>query len=362
MSKVLYIGNYKENTGWGNAVVNNILAIDSAGIDVVPRAVAYELKDDAPYPDRIKQLEANSSYDCDICIQHVLPHLFSYNSNYKNIGFMAVESALFRRTGWVESANLMDEIWVPSLVTKAHCRLSGIKVPIKVVPHSLNLNQFNEENVIKVEQLESTFNFIFIGEFIERKNIAAFIKAFYTEFDNFEPVNLVIKTSQTTASNVETYVSNIANGLKIRKKYKPPIVISGMINRKIYTSILKQCHSFVMPSRGEAFCIPALEAMACGIPIIWTENTGLDDFAIGEKVQSYETPCFGAVTGIPFLDNSRSYWQEIDLRKLQFAMRSAFMKWNTEQSIKESKEAKEKAKEYTHESIGKQIKELLNDR
>ena len=33
--KVLYIGNYNDGTGWGNACLNNILALDRAGIDVV---------------------------------------------------------------------------------------------------------------------------------------------------------------------------------------------------------------------------------------------------------------------------------------------------------------------------------------
>jgi len=32
--KVLYIGHYRDGTGWGNAAVNNILAMDAAGIDV----------------------------------------------------------------------------------------------------------------------------------------------------------------------------------------------------------------------------------------------------------------------------------------------------------------------------------------
>ena len=42
--KVLYIGHYKDGTGWGNAALNNILALNSAGVDVVPRAITYEEK------------------------------------------------------------------------------------------------------------------------------------------------------------------------------------------------------------------------------------------------------------------------------------------------------------------------------
>ena len=49
-AKVLYIGHYKDGTGWGNAALNNILAMDAVGIDVVPRAITYEAQDKAQNP------------------------------------------------------------------------------------------------------------------------------------------------------------------------------------------------------------------------------------------------------------------------------------------------------------------------
>ena len=38
--KVLYISNYKDGTGWGNAATDYILAMDSVGIDVVAGPLA----------------------------------------------------------------------------------------------------------------------------------------------------------------------------------------------------------------------------------------------------------------------------------------------------------------------------------
>ena len=37
--KVLYVGCYRDGTGWGKAAENYILAMDAVGIDVVPRSV-----------------------------------------------------------------------------------------------------------------------------------------------------------------------------------------------------------------------------------------------------------------------------------------------------------------------------------
>jgi len=360
-NKVLYIGNYRDGTGWGNACLNNILAMSTAGIDVVPRAVTYEAQQN-DYPERIKQLEAKSSYGCNVCIQHTLPHLYSYNANYKNIGFIDVESSPFRLTGWTESLNLMDEIWVPTEITKAHCRRSGVTKPIKIVPHPLDISKYIDHKPVGgINEIKDTFNFLFIGEFIERKNIKALIRAFHSEFRSEEPVSMVIKTSRAPANTVENYCLQVRNGLKLRKNYLTERVVSGRLDERMYLSIIKQCHSFVMPSRGEAFCIPALEAMACGVPCIWTQNTGMDDFAFGQSVESREEPCFGATEGLPYLDNAEATWYEIDLRKLQFAMRSAFMKWKTDDAISDSEKALEAARNYDHKVIGEKIKEILND-
>ena len=37
--KVLYLGHYKESSGWANVTVDQILALDAAGVDVVCRNV-----------------------------------------------------------------------------------------------------------------------------------------------------------------------------------------------------------------------------------------------------------------------------------------------------------------------------------
>lgn len=359
--KVLYIGHYADNTGWGNACINNILAMDAAGIDVVPRAITYE-SNNFPYPDKIKELEQKSSYNCDVCIQHTLPHNYYYNSSYRNIGYCAVESTSFKDTGWQHNINLMDEVWVPSVNARAACRLSGVTKPIHVVPHSLDIDQYvlhKQKN--KISELEGRYNFIFVGEFIERKNIQALVRAFHMEFDIDEPVNLFIKTSKQTAESINKYIDSIKSGLKLRKTYKKEIVISGKLNFDDYLSVFQQCHSFVMPSRAEGFCIPALEAMCLGIPVIYSDHTGLCDFAYGACVQSNMVPCFGAVDTVPYLDNSNSQWAEINISELAIAMRNAYMKWNTKAALEDSEAAINMAKQYSHSVIGGKIKDILYD-
>ena len=358
--KILYVGNYKDGTGWATACINNILALDSANVEVVPRSITFE-QETVEYPDRIKQLEENSALNCDICIQHTLPHLYSYNSNFKNIGFMATEVDSFKDTCWQYHANIMDEIWVPSLHTKGACRKSGITVPVNVAPHSLNISKYVASDGNTIQELNDTFNFAFIGEFVERKNLAALLKAFHIEFHPLEPVNLFIKTSLQTLPQVQEYCAQIKSGLKLRKQYKEEILVCGRLPRKDYISVLNQCHSFVMPSRGEAFCIPALEAMALKIPVIHTADTGMEDFCVGPTVRSEQVPCFGAMSTLPNLCTANSRWSEINIDDLCVAMRNAYMQWNTEQERDQKQEAYDMAQRHDHKVIGQQLKELLHD-
>ena len=158
----MYINNYKDGTGWSNAGINNILALDSAGVEIVPRAITF-VEEHHDYPDRIKELHPATTNGCTVCVQHTLPHLYSYDSRYKNIGYLPVESSNFTDTGWQYYVNLMDELWVPTSFAKTACIKSGVKKPIKIAPHSLDISQYKENEGNKIQELRSTFNFVFVG-------------------------------------------------------------------------------------------------------------------------------------------------------------------------------------------------------
>lgn len=356
--KVLYIGHYKDGTGWGDAAKNNILALHEVGINVVPRAISYN-NQDSETNEIISKLEENSTDGCDVCIQHTLPSNYVYDSRFKNIGYLASESSDFISSGWHKNINMMDEIWVPSEFVKKSCLASNITVPIKIAPHCLDISSYSEDvKGAKVKELNRSFNFVFVGEYIERKNIKALLRAFHTEFHPRENANLLIKTSGTDVNNIEKYCDSIKKGLKVRQRYKNNLVISGKIKKEDYISILNQCHCFVMPSRGEGFCIPALEAMCLGIPSLYTSGIAVEEFAVGHSVKSKDEPCFGGIESLPDLYTADSTWKEIDVQDLQFKMRSQYQNGLTD---KTREECKQKAKQYSHASIGKLFKELLND-
>ena len=107
--KVLYIGCYRDGTGWANAAQGYILSLDAAGIDVVPRFIKLN-ENHNKVPKRIAELEKKSSKNCDFVIQHVLPHQLKFNGNFeKNICLYVAETDHCKNNIWPERINLMDE-------------------------------------------------------------------------------------------------------------------------------------------------------------------------------------------------------------------------------------------------------------
>ena len=96
--KVLYVGCYRDGTGWGQAAIDYILSMDAAGIDVIPRPIKLNQRRYIP-PKRILELEKKSTSGADVCIQHTLPQYMEYtNKLKKNIALYATETSDFKQS------------------------------------------------------------------------------------------------------------------------------------------------------------------------------------------------------------------------------------------------------------------------
>jgi glycosyltransferase involved in cell wall biosynthesis len=115
-----------------------------------------------------------------------------------------------------------------------------------------------------------------------------------------------------------------------------------------------------MPSFGEGWCRPALDALGFGKTPIVTDNTGMVDFINNQNgwvVPSRETPVTTVNRPIQYIYTSRETWFEIDILGLQKAMREAYTNKAARQ-LKASQGLRDIA-HYSYESIGLKIKKLL---
>jgi len=379
--RVLYIGNYKDGTGWGTAAQDYILALDSVGIDVVPRHIKLN-NNNGEVPKRIVELEKKSSKGCDIVIQHVLPHFLDYCGDFKkNIALYLTETDNFRRSGWQDHINLMDEAWVTCQESVECSKNSGVTIPISAIPLPCDPSKYARRfEKIEFPELKDKFIFYFIGEITRRKNLVALLKAFHLEFETEEPVGLLIKASYPGLSpeDCSKKVVEMANQVKKELKkfrdiglYKGEVVITQQLTNEQILQLHATCDCFVMPSFGEGWCIPAFDAMAMGKTPICTDQGGMSVFlsapvklknALDEETTIYETagwlvgyieePCFGmADSAVPQIYSGMENWKNISVNHLRRCMRQAY----EDEGLRKKKAAFgiDRAYDFGYEEVGK---------
>lgn len=370
--KVLFVGVYRDGTGWGNSAIHHILAMDSVGIDVVPRSISLGNTAYKEVPKRISELEEKSDKDCDTIIQCILPEYFVYDSRYRNIGLVATENrnVIFRR--WVENMNLMDEVWVNNPDSKK-CLLAGdlhgnpVTKPIHVHPIPMNID-VNTTRKLVLSCTPNTFKFYYSGELIQRKGLKQLLQAFHSEFRYNEPVSLIVKLTHPhlDSSTVETIFRNtsaqIKQSLQIYKDinyYRKEIVLANYMSREDLDSLHNSCDCFCIPSHGESWSIPAVEAVCHNNPVICTDSVGCSSYISDAAYiipSEPEYQCFDdSIQSIPLTGNE--IWSSIDVTKLREVMRQAYEDRELFQKKKESCQMIKQ--QFSYENVGKLLKATL---
>lgn len=174
---------------------------------------------------------------------------------------------------WVAGCNTMDEIWVPASFNAETFRNSGVTVPIHVMPLGVDVGYFHPE--ITGYRPSTRFTFLSVFEWGERKAPEVLLRAFAEEFKDSEDVLLVLSVFNRDPSvDVEQQIADL--------DLPPGAPIVVMLNPKFPAaqmgSLYRSADCFVLPSRGEGWGMPVLEAMACGLPVIATRWSGPADF------------------------------------------------------------------------------------
>lgn len=389
--KICYISPLLDGTGYSNQAVHNMLALSAGGIDVVARSVKLSQSKNKELAKRVEHLENKTTDNVDIVIQHVLPHLFEYKSGLTNIGLFCWETTHFRRSNWAHGCNIMDEIWMPSTQNIQAAKDSNVTVPIKIFPCACDISRFeNKPSPLDIAALRGKCVFYVIGEMIRRKNIVAIIRAFYSTFSLRDDVALVIKanisgkTPDETMNILKTTIEDIkkSSHIYIRHPYYPPIVcITDFLSDQKLDQLHASCNVFVSASHGEAWGIPAHDAMGFGNPVIlsnWGSFPELTcaqatsywkpedhvfewpgEIGCGWLVKGQLTPCFGAVESFPDLYTASEQWYDPDICHLGECMKQAYLEWQNGSLCKRGKAANKRALEFSYKRVGLIAKKLL---
>lgn len=368
--KVLYIGCYRDGTGWAYAAQGYILSLDSVGIEVVPRFIKLN-NNNYPIPERIEELEQNSEKNCGYVIQHVLPHQLDFNGEFeKNIALYVTETDNCRKSSWPERINTMDEAWVPNVfMAKEVSKNSNIFIPHYVIPHAANMENYQREyEPLEIPEIKNKFVFYCIGEINRRKNIGMLMKSFHLEFSRDEDVCLMIKahipgeSAEQAKAHLTELSSKVKRGLKIYPSedlYHREIFICDYLSDEQIMRLHSTGDCFVSASFGESWGIPIFDAMAMGKTPICTNTGGPRDFIDngGYLVDSTPEPCFGMIETFEELYSGKENWDNPSVQEMRKHMRAAFN--NKKEREEKSRCGIEDSYKYSYNEVGIMMKEAL---
>jgi glycosyltransferase involved in cell wall biosynthesis len=329
--KVAVLSPHADGTGYSNAAIQMMLALDSVGIDVVARSVKMT-NTKGEVPERVKQLESKDLDNVDVVYQYNLPSEFSYKGGVLNVGTYFYETSGFPNNTWRHNLNLMDLVIHPcESQRKVAMRQCGAPYEDKhvVVPCSVDTDEFNQESTpIDFGLPYGCTKFYTIAEFGRRKNIPALLAAYLSEFNADDNVALIIKThgNGDVGSTVRRIVEDLKDGMKQfvdPARYPKIILMTDYMTRNQIIDLHRSCNIFVTASHGESWCLPAVDAMAVGNAVIAPAHGAFLDYLQngGILVKGAESTVFG-VTGAPAgLYTGDETWFNINIEHLKETMR-----------------------------------------
>jgi autotransporter strand-loop-strand O-heptosyltransferase len=264
--------------------------------------------------------------DVNIVLCETNHHLFYDEYVGPKIAYNVWESTL-QPEGYFNKLKEFDELWVPSKWQR-DCTIKQGYDPnkIKVVPEGVDINVFFPEKKSHELTSDGRFKFFLAGRWDYRKSIKEIIETFLKTFDKDEPVDLIISVDnpfsgdgmKTTEERLKHY------GLEDER-----IKVLHFPSRTEYIDILKSCDSFVSCARSEGWNLPLIEAMACGVPSIYSNCSGQLEFAEGKGIPVNiigEKPV-DASTYSHFNDSVGNYY-EPDFDDLSKKMREVVTNYN----------------------------------
>ena len=231
----------------------------------------------------------DKDYKQDINLVLVSENHYYFAQDYLgyNIAYCVTESTKLS-TSFRECLEKFHQIWVASEWQKECYIKQGIPVEkIKVVNEGVNPEVFYPK---KTPHVTDRFSFIVIGRWEYRKATKELVKAFLKTFKNTEPVDLILLTDNSFSEENKDTKSLLKkskellgkDGLSLYNFKDFRIKTISHLDINEYVKKLQTSNVYLSCSRSEGWNLPLIEAMACGIPTIYSNCSGQLEYAKGK--------------------------------------------------------------------------------
>jgi glycosyltransferase involved in cell wall biosynthesis len=233
---------------------------------------------------------------------------------------------------WASICNCFYEVWVPTEFNKATFIAGGVHPgKIRIMPLGVDHRVFLPPPA--GERPHHPFTFLSVFEWIPRKGYALLITAFANLINSLSAQTFMSVQTTQDAQSVQN-VRNAQNAQNVGTAYKTGDVrlvlkvqknagyqscraeilaeiealcaatgnaaaarqievISKILDEKEMASLYARSDCFVLPSSGEGWCFPIVEAAAAGLPVITTDWAGPATYL--DKNNAYLIPVIGMI-------------------------------------------------------------------
>lgn len=154
---------------------------------------------------------------------------------------------------------------------------SGVRRPIYRVPPAPELSAFRRIATARPAWgagRQSRLTFLHVSDGHPRTGVDVLLAAYARAFRRGDPVRLVIKSVPSPHNTIAARLAKI----RTTNPHAPEIVqIHHDLDADAFLGVYRDADVMVLPTRGEGFSLPAVEAMAAGLALIVTDFGDMSD-------------------------------------------------------------------------------------
>ncbi len=170
----------------------------------------------------------------------------------------------------VEEINSNDHVYATSSFVRQVFLAHGVRVPVSVLAHGI----YPQDYPFVARRREGEFVFLCVAEATSRKNLPMLVDCFEKAFAGRKDVRLILKVGIHSADTLQEQIGR-SDRVTLDTRLLPA--------ERDLAELYGRAHAFVLPTRGEGFGMPVLEALATGLPVIVTGYSGPLDFCTAEN-------------------------------------------------------------------------------
>lgn len=170
----------------------------------------------------------------------------------------------------------IDQVWIPSQWGRSVLVDNGIDSDrIRVIPEGVDTARFFPAPHDTSCTDSRPFRFLCVGKWEQRKGIDILLRAWCQAFLPHENVELALHCHNPHLPNFQ--LEKALDALKLPPH--APILPSHPCHDHRMGDVYRNSDAFVLPTRGEGWGLPVIEAMACGLPVVVTNYSAPLEYA-----------------------------------------------------------------------------------